>query len=256
MVLLLSWSYTRRSYVLAGLNFGEQVTPVFPQQGDIFPNAPLISPPPSPHLIILRETDGSSWQPKPGNLQASAEQLLNAFDGVPEYVAVSAERGLAAILTQTCDLVDQEQWLVSPLLEIKDTGIDEGNLFASKYANLFGMPRHPAGYFEVGCLDLAKCFTVRRESLPQKDRIASLTLSAQHALNDKLSETLTRIWGYAPNEVIPQTGKYRCVRCFNFYGLENPIVDFEAGQRFPECQDCAKIKKPAQWRPLRRHKKY
>jgi hypothetical protein len=237
-------------------DFYDLSSPIYPQQGDIFPNVPLINPPPSPHLIILRNMDGSPWNPHPGVLQASTEQLVNAFDGVPEFVAASAERGLAAILTQTCDLVDQEQWLVCPLLQITNTEIDKGNLFAGKYTNLFGMPRHPSGYFEVGCLDLAKCFTIRRESVQQKDRIASLTLSAQHGLVDKLSETLTRIWGHAPGEQVPQAGKYRCIRCFQFFGLNNEVMDFQAGQRFPDCLDCVKIKKQAQWRLLRKHKKY
>jgi hypothetical protein len=199
--------------------------------------------------------DGSPWNASPGVLQASTEQLVNAFDGVPEFVAASADRGLAAILTQTCDLVDQEQWLVCPLLEIEET-IDEGNLFAGRYANLFGIPKHPSGHFNVGYLDLTKCFAIRRESVQKKDRIASLTLDAQHALNDKLSETLTRMWGHAPGEDVHQTGKYRCIRCFQFYGLDNEIMDFQAGQKFPDCLDCVKIKKHAQWRRLRKHKKY
>lgn len=239
-----------------GDDFYDLSSPIYPQQGDIFPNVPLISPPPSFDLIILRETNGSPWQPKPGTLQASSELLLNAFDGAPEYAAVSVERALAAILTQTCDLVDQEQWLVSPLLGLAGTDIDEGNLFAGKYANLFGMPKHPSGYFEVGFLDLAKCFVIRRESVQQKGRIASLNLDAQHALNDKFAEALNRMWGHAPGDDVPETGKYRCIRCFQFYGLENKIIELNAGGKFPECPDCAKIKKHAQWRPLRKHKKY
>ena len=238
-----------------GEDFYDLSSPPYPQQGDIFPNVPLISPPPGPHLVILRETDGKPWIPKPGLLQASAEQLVNAFDDAPEYIAVSAERGLAAILTQTCDL-EQEQWLVCPLISIEGTNIDEGNLFAGKYANLFGMPRHPSGYFETGCLFLPQCFPIRRESVQQKDRVASLSLSAQHALGDKLSETLTRVWGFSPGELVNQTGKYRCVRCFHFYDVKNEIVEFQAGQKFGDCPDCLKIKKKAQWRPLRKHQKY
>jgi hypothetical protein len=236
--------------------FYDLSSPIYPQQGDIFPNVPLISPPPSPHLIILREMDGSPWNPRPGPLQASSEQLLNAFDNSPEYVAASAERGLAAIVTQTCDLVDQLQWLVCPLQTLEGSGIDEGNLFADKFANLLGMPKHPLGYFDAGYLDLAKCFNIRSASVQEKDRVASFSPSAQHALNDKLSESLTRLWGYAPGEKVLTTGKYRCIRCFQFYGLQNEVVELQAGTVFPDCADCVKIKKKAQWRLLRKHKKY
>lgn len=238
-----------------GEDFYDLSSPAYPQQGDIFPNVPLISPPLGPHLAILRETDGKPWIPKPGILQALDERTVNAFDGGSEYIAVSAERGLAAVLTQTCDL-DQDQWLVCPLTTIEGTGIDEGNLFAGKYANLFGIPKHPYGYFETGCLFLTQCFAIRRESVQQGDRIASLTLSAQHALTDKLSETLTRLWGFSPGEQVHETGKYRCLRCFQFHDVKGGIAEFQVGQKFGDCTDCAKIGKKAQWRLLRKHRKY
>jgi hypothetical protein len=239
-----------------GEAFYDLSSPVYPQQGDIFPNVPLISPPPSPDLIILREPNGQPWDPRPGPVQAFPETGLSAFDDSPEYVAVSAERGLAAILTQTCDLLDQSQWLVCPLQAIAGSGVDDGNLRAGKYANLFYMPEHPLGYFDAGFLDLAKCFPVRRESVQEKGRVASLTPNTQHALTDKISETLTRTWGYAPGEKVLTTGKYRCVRCFQFYGLTNEIIELGAGQPFPDCNDCLKINKRAQWHLLRKHKKY
>jgi len=239
----------------SGEDIYDLTSPAYPQQGDIFPNVPIISPPPSPYLVILRETDGRPWSPRAGVLQASSEQLINAFDGVSEYVAVSAVRGLAAILTQTCDL-DQDQWLVSPLLAIAGTKIDVGNLHAGKYANLFGLPAHPLKYFDTRYLDLNYCFPVFSKSIKHGDRIASLTADAQHALNDKLSETLTRVWGFAPGERVEQSGKYRCLRCFQFLDLKNEIVEFAAGANFGDCPDCAKIVKKAQWRLLRKHKKY
>jgi hypothetical protein len=244
--------------VANGEEFYDLTSPAYAQQGDIFPNVPLLSPPPSPELIILREEDGTPWNPRPGLLRACAELSLTAFDDSPEYAAVSAERGLAAVLTQTCDLADpnQLQWLVCPLLSIDDSDIDRGNLRAGKYANLFYMPAHPGGHFDEGFLDLTICSGIRRESVRAQDRVASLSLNAQHSLADKLSETLTRTWGYAPDEDVRISGKYRCVRCFQFYGLVNAIIDLEAGMKFPECPDCKRIKKFAQWRLLRKHEKY
>lgn len=236
-------------------DFYDLSSPSHLQQGDIFANIPLISPPPGRHLVILRSTDGRPWEPAPGSLIASDERLVTAFDGSAEYIAVPAERGLAAIVTQTCDLVDQEQWMVSPLLSLDGADIDEGNLFAGKFANLFGMPKHPL-HFDAGFLDLGRCLPIRRSTVELKDRIASLSMGAQHALNDKLSETLTRVWGYSPGEVVPTSGKYRCVRCFQFFDVSNQIVEFQEGEKFTECPDCLKIKKRAQWRILRKHKKY
>ncbi len=139
-------------------------------------------------------------------------------------------------------------------MAIEGTDISPGNLFAGKYANLFGMRKHQ--HFDEGYLDLARCFPIRRNVLQLRDRVASLSQSTQHALNDKMSETLTRVWGYSPGEQVPKTGKYRCVRCFNFYDVKGETVEFEAGQLFKECPDCQKINKRAQWRLLRKHKKY
>jgi hypothetical protein len=236
-------------------DFYDLSSPAYLQQGDVFPNLPLISPPRGRFLTVLRDTTGKPWEPNAGPLEAFDERLISAFDGSPEYIAISADRGLAAILTQTCDLVDQEQWLICPLLMLQGTGIDEGNLFAGKYANLFGIRKHPV-HFDAGYLDLTRCFPIRRDTVELKDRITSLTQSAQHALNDKLSETLTRVWGFAPGESVPVTGKYRCVRCFNFLDVKLEIVDFKVGEPFTDCADCQKIGKRAQWRLLRKHKKY
>jgi len=243
--------------MIVGDDFYDLSSPTHLQQGDVFPDVPLISPPPSPHLIILREQDGRPWTHQPGLLLATSEQLLsNIFEGSAEYVAASAERGFAAILSQTCDLVDRDQWLVAPLLSAEAPTIDLGNLFADKYSNLFGMPRHPHGYFGAGYLDLGRCFAIRRESIDLGGRIASLTPAAQHALTDKIAEALSRVWGYAPDEVVPKAGKYRCIRCFQFYDVDNKIQEFAEGQKFPQCPACAKIKKRAQWRLLRKHEKY
>jgi hypothetical protein len=242
--------------VVTADGFYDLSSPDFPQQGDIFPNIPMVSPPPSSSLIILRDLNGGPWDPRPGPLLASSEDLLNAFDAAPEYVAASAERGLAMILTQTCDLVDEGWWLAGHVRDIADAGIDAGNLFAGKYSNLFGLPKHPLGHFEAGVVELTRPFPVPNQCFQQKDRVASLTLGAQHALSDKISESLTRPWGYAPGDSIPKSGRYRCLRCFLFDGLKNEVVALLAGEKFPECQDCQKIKKRAQWRPLRKHDKY
>jgi hypothetical protein len=239
-----------------GEEFYDPAPPPYPQQGDIYPNVPLVCPPPSPHIIVLREDDGSPWSPKPGCVLAIPETAINSFDGAPEYIVAVAERGLAAVLTQTCDLPEQEIWLVAPLRATEGTEIDLGNLVAGKYANLFAMPRHPKGYFDMGFADISQCFTVHRESLQLKDRVAALGHAAQHALNDKVSDTLTRVWGHAPGEEVRIAGKYRCIRCFQFVDLENAIVELAVGMTFPDCPDCVRIKKQAQWRLLRKHKRY
>jgi hypothetical protein len=238
-----------------GEAFYDLSSPAFRQQGDIFPNVPLISPPPSPNLLILRNTDGTPWNPQPGPLVASSEQLLNAFDGGPEHIAASAERGLGIVLTQTCDL-DQDLWLAGQLRGLDGTNIDRGNLMAGKYANLFGLPAHPLDHFGDAYVDLTRVFSVARECFPHKDRIASLTLSAQISLTEKISQSLTRPWGYAPGDAVLVSGHYRCLRCFMFDGLNNDVIALSVGQRFPECADCTKIKKRAQWRLLLKHQKY
>jgi len=239
-----------------GEDFYDLSSPGFPLQGDIFPNVPLISPPPSPNLIILRNSDGTPWTPQPGPLIASSEKLLNAFDEGPEHIAASAERGYGIVLTQTCDLQDQDLWLAGQLRGLPGTRVDRGNLMAGKYASLFGLPAHPLGHFADAYVDLIRIFPVARECFPYKDRIASLALSAQMSLTDRISQALTRPWGHAPNDTVLVSGRYRCFRCFLFDGLKNEVLALSTGQTFPECADCAKIKKSAQWRLLLKHQKY
>jgi hypothetical protein len=238
-----------------GEDFYDLTSPSYIQQGDIFPNVPIIELPPGRNLVVLRESNTARWQPRPGPVQAFDERSINSFDEGVEFIAVTAQRSLAVVLTQTCDL-EQEQWLVCPLTALEGLAIDEGNLFAGKYANLFGMPKHPNGYFGNSYLFLSQPYTIRRETVGMEDRVASMSLSAQHALSDKLSQTLTRVWGFSPGELVHQAGSYRCIRCFQFFGLSNVIVDFNAGEKFTECQDCVKIRKSAQWHLLRKHAKY
>lgn len=237
--------------------FYEDSLPNFPQQGDVYPNVPLINLPPSPRLVVLRPAIGRAYvEELPfGQLEGVREDAVNAFDGHPEYIVASAHRSTAMIVTQTCDLVDTSYWLACPLLSLKGSNVDRGNLFSGRYPGLFGVCPHPSGHFEESYVDLASPRPVRREALTLKDRIAALSASSQARLTDCIGFHLSRPWGFGPGEEVTRTGTYRCLKCFQSLDSTVPEIRLSAGDKFPECDNCRTFRKKAQWRLVGRRKK-
>ena len=243
---------------LEGGEFYDRSPPAFLQQGDILRNVPLISLPPSKELVVLRTSRSHAplTLPLAGDLEVMREGAVNAFaGGAAESVVVSAIRGMAVLITQTCDLADSENWLVCVVRTVQGSEVDRGNLFADKYSDLFGLPQHPNAYFGESYIDLTDIRPIRRETVELAERIVSLTRAAQNALTEKLALAFSRRWGFAPGDEVLVGGKYRCNRCNNYHGVENPDQEFKVGERFPECQNCKKIRKTAAWYLLVEHKK-
>lgn len=243
-------------------------TPAFFQQGDIVPDAPLISLPPSEHLAVIREAHTRLRLEDPANQSVWLfdEQAVDAFsDDEPEHVMVSAQRGMAMIITQTCDIADHQNegdnWLVCPCYSIEGSEVNEGMLFSEHplkqhYPTLFGIPKHPDGYFDAHYADLSDIRPISCKSVKLADRIASLQPLKQMKLNDKLAWMFSRSWGYNEGEEVPADGKYRCHLCNRFYGIINVDVDLKAGTKFPPCKNCTDIRKRPQWYQLHKHKRF
>lgn len=243
--------------VLDCSQFFEEVLPDFPQQGDIYPNVPLINLPPSPRLVVLRPAVSHTYtEDLPfALLEGVSEDSVDAFDGHPEYVVASAQRSMAMIVTQTCDLVDTSYWLACPLLSLEGSDVDRGNLFSGRYPGLFGVCPHPSGYFEESYVDLAGPRPVRREALALADRIVALSIPAQARLTDSIAIHLSRPWGFGPGEEVARTGTYRCLKCFQSLDSTVPEIKLSAGDKFPECDNCRVFRKTAQWRLVERRKR-
>lgn len=237
--------------------FYETTLPSFPQQGDIYPNVPLINLPPSSKLVILRPAISRAYvEELPfGQLEGVKEDAVNAFDGHPEYIVASAQRSMAMVVTQTCDLVDTAYWLACLLLSLEGSGVDRGNLFSGRYPNLFGVCPHPSGYFDESYVDLTNPRPVRREALALADRIAALSTPAQARLTDSIAVHLSRPWGFGPGEEVVRTGAYRCLKCFQSLDSTVPEIKLSAGDKFPECDNCRGFRKKAQWRLVEQRKR-
>jgi len=235
------------------------------QQGDIIPDAPLISIPASEHLAIIRDARTNKRLEAPAPFQEVKilhEQAVDAFSGgEAEHVIVSARRGLSMIVTQTCDLSDHANWLVCPMYSLEEADVKEPELFSEDdwkqhYPTLFGVPAHPEKYFDKQYVDLADMRSVYGGGIKLSQRIASLTPLKQGRLNDKISRMFSRVWGYSTGDTVPQDGKYRCNLCNRFFGIENAEIELKAGSQFPLCPNCAKLHKRPQWYRLQPHKKF
>ena len=230
--------------------------PSFAQQGDIFPDVPLLGLPPSQHLVVLRTVGTRTpWEPQTGVVEALSELAVTSFaDGRPEHIVASARRGMAVLVTQTCNLDDSDYWLVSPAYVVEGTAIKRKELFDGKYPNLFGLFNHPDGYFPESYIDLSDIRPIHKASVELADRIACLSQSAQYSLADRIASALTREWGFREGEVVHETGRYRCRQC-NRYDIEITDQDFKAGEKFTACSGCRKIHKTEQWYLLMKHKR-
>jgi hypothetical protein len=241
--------------------FYDFAAPAELQQGDIVPGAPLISIPPSNTLVLVRNAhnSGRPEQLASGNVRLVPEQSVDAFpEGESEYVVVSARRGMAMVVTQTCTIARSENLLVCPIYATEGAELNVGLLFSSNwrnsYVSLFGLPPHP--YFDSDhYVDLGDVRSVYSGGIRVADRIASLSLNAQYRLNDKMAWMFTREWGFAEGEQVPSDGKYRCRRCIRF--LEVPVVErtFKKGDIFEACPVCGPFNHHSQWYQLEVPKK-
>jgi hypothetical protein len=231
------------------------------QQGDIADGVPLILLPPAEALVIVRSPHRKFFKEHldPGEATLVDERALNdAFDQGPEYAAVSVIRGMAMILTPTCDIPGNDSLSVWPIRPIEGSDLDEGNLNAGKYANLVRLPDHK--YFDGAFIDLTDIRSVRPSHFPLKNRIASVTREAQNEIVERFQGAYGRVWGYETGETIEplgrnETGTFRCARCNQFDGITVPQIPLKPGASAPDCDNCRKIGKRPQWYPLIKHKK-
>lgn len=232
-----------------GNEFFDGAPPSYLQQGDILQGVPILLTPPSEELVILR-TPGTRTHLQdlaPGGVEAVREAVLaDAFDQ-PEYVAVSALRSPAMIMTQTCDLDKKDEYIICQLEPVEGSKIDTGNLRAGKYATLFNIPEND--YLAEMYIDVTDLRPVRREAILLKNRILALSAEQQLELSRKLSRALGREWGYAPGDLAPQEGKYRCLWCAKF-DVQITEITVAKDEALPECETCKQSRKRAQWYPL------
>jgi hypothetical protein len=236
------------------------------QQGDIANGVPLILVPPLDSLVIVRSAHHrlpfDEDHLLPGHAELVDERVLNdAFERGSEYSVTSVIRGLAMLVTPTCDLQPAEDvggtWTVWPIRPIEGSGIDEGNLNAGRYANLYRLPEHD--YFDSSFIDMTDLRPIRSRHFPVKNRVASTTREAQDDILERFHHSLGRTWGYAEGEIVEplgkhETGKFRCARC-NLFDVSVSDKLLTPGFPAPECENCKKIGKSAQWYPLTKHSK-
>jgi hypothetical protein len=237
-------------------DFFDLSPPSFLQQGDLLQNVPLLGLPPSKALVVLR-TPGTRgpWDLQAGLVEAVHELGVTSFaDGSPEYIVASAQRGLAMLVTQTCNLEDNDHWSVCPAYEVKGSKVDRKTLFDGKYPNLFGIFRHPEDYFPESYVDLGDIRPIRNVSTDRSDRVASLSQEAQYELSEKIAAALGREWGFREGESVPQSGRYRRRNCAK-YAIAPTECDFVAGNKFTRCEKCKEIHKTEQWYLLLKHKR-
>ncbi len=221
---------------------------------------PLILLPPLDALVLVRSTH---YKFPLEHLKAGEVLLVDElglddpFERGSEYAVVTVVRGKAMLITPTCYL-DQEDgvWAVWPWRPLEGSGLDVGNLNAGKFANLYRLPDHK--YFDSVFIDVTDIRPVRPKQFPLRSRIASITREAENDVLERFHRAMGRVWGYEEGETVQPLGKYetgifRCAQC-NLYDVTVPQRSLQPGSPAPECDNCKKIGRSAQWYPLAKHR--
>lgn len=228
-------------------------------QGDIVVDVPLLSFPAASEIYVIRTGNRDKLDSlAPGEVSLFREPALsNRFDG-PEHVVASAERGAIAILTPTCDL-DESLWVVCPVLEFEEEDPVKDDVMRFKKKYRFPLAAHPNGYYGDSFIDFGDIRSIPAPIVKKGTRIAVLSVTYQAELASQAGKLFGRFWGFAAGEEVPENGLYRCYRDCLFYELkagEQQPLSLKKGDRFPDCPNCIKINKAAQFVLLRRHKKF
>jgi hypothetical protein len=245
---------------LDAAEFYQDDKPNFLRQGDVLVGVPLLLLPPAKELLLLRSPGRRSRidSLSAGAYELARELALNdPFEHGPEYVVVSAVRGIAVLMTATCDLVDTEDWVVAPAYEVAGSGYNEGNLIAGRYRNLFYLPVHE--HFSAVYVDLSDLRPIRRAAVDLDNRLASMTRATQSELIERWVRSMGRKWGFDQTDIVQppgkrETGRYRRHKC-NEFDIPAHEHTFDTGKPFPDCEPCSKINKTPQWYPLQKHRK-
>jgi hypothetical protein len=233
--------------------------PLSIQQGDILMDVPLITSPETQNLTILRSP--GTRQPLatvPQDPLAVPEFALgNAFEQNQEFIAVKAERAVAAIVTHTCNLEGFDAWLMAPIHPFEGNDQKRVHLWKLEYPSSFPVPASGATGIPESYIDLAEIRSVDKRSLKAGIRLSGMLAATQREFGDHVAQFFGRAWGDAAGTPAPRDGKYRCSRDNLYIDLpQEPLtVDVRTGEPLPECPNCRKAHKSAQWYPLTKYKK-
>jgi hypothetical protein len=229
------------------------------QQGDILMDVPFIIVPETPNLVVLRSPGNRRpLATIPLQLQTVSELALgDAFEQNQEFIAVKAERVVAAIVTHTCNLEGLDAWLMAPVKPFEGEQAKRVHLWRREYPANFPVRASGATGIPESYIDLADIRAVAKRSLKAGTRLSSMLISTQREFSDHVALFFGRAWGDPAGTPALRDGPYRCFADVLFYDLpiEPTTIIMKAGDPLPDCPNCIKRHKSAQWYPLTKYKK-
>ena len=156
------------------------------QQGDIFPEIPIISLPNDREEFQILRTDGDNQ-----NL-LSLEECDTAFLSGSERFVVNSEMVSFMIVTQTCDLQRRGNITICPiyLLDVETNEGHKNSIKGYKVQTKFYL--FPTRFFSESYVDLSKMNFVPSSVINIGDRLVSLDLPSQHFLADQIKRVFGR----------------------------------------------------------------
>jgi hypothetical protein len=115
--------------------------------------------------------------------------------------------------------------------------------------SLFPLYEIPDAGLTKSVVDVGDLRPVHRNAVAADLRLKSMAPDTYNALGEMIVRAQARTWGYAPGELVPEDGFYKCGVDNKHYALrENTApVELKKGGQFPACPNCKWSRKTAQW---------
>jgi hypothetical protein len=231
-------------------------------QGDVLIDVPLVVPP-LPELYLVRGVGKQKLDQIPANgpIFVDREQSIpDAFgQGEPEFGICSFQRSAVMLLTPTCDIDSLDLLLVCPVKQFETQDHYWKQTFSLRSSSAFPVVEYGDEYSD-SYADFTNITVTSKELLLKAEVKLSISEEMQSELSARICDFLGRLWGFRKDEIAPKAGYYRCLRCAQHYPLQlgepsPPVIELKKGDAFPECANCKKVHKSAQFRFMSEHKK-
>ncbi len=170
-------------------------------------------------------------------------------DSEGEHIIAFCRKMSVAIVSRSCDIDKnaRKHFLVAPIIYIKDLPADQKtdeklrDLRANEIFHWFYLPEK-APTLPESYADLSQILPLHRTFFDQgtlrTNLMARLSAEGTIAFQNSLSNFYGTKFGFAVEDMCPQTGRYACSACFHSGSAQPSFQEFNEGHRFGDCTVC------------------
>lgn len=224
-------------------------------QGEIIMGMPILTMPKRLRWLLLRTGKGGPIHEVLGI--GKTPQIVKVIDSNQtkliwenevgpdgDYAMAQLANAPILVLSQTCDVTNNDFIQVAPIYSSKDEGYI-GKLIRNEIIDAFYLPQHPPDWEDVMYADFEQIQAIHKSYRKPHEKeglkeYRHFRLSPDNTL--ELQKRITRYFGRpnafdAGHDRVPRTANYLCLRCFHWDGKVTS-VPLKEGDSFTECELC------------------